>query len=74
MCVALVVMGEYSNGDSITCRTQQSLELVCEDCKNKVLDCYRSNPGRPLNCSTEAKEYAECIERARKVRGRQSLW
>ena len=57
-----------------TCRTQQSLEPVCEDCKNKVLDCYRSNPGKSLNCSAEAKEYAECVERARQVRGRQPLW
>ena len=52
-------------------KTQLSPKPVCEDSKNKVLECYRSNPGRTLNCSAEAKEFAECVEQARQVRGRQ---
>ena len=43
---------------------------VCEDSKDKVLDCYHSNPGRPLNCTEEAKEFFQCVEKARQVKGR----
>lgn len=57
----------------ISCsKTKQSIVPVCEDCKDRVLDCYHSNPGRPLNCTNEAKEYFECVERARQVWDRQS--
>ena len=51
-------------------RTRQPSKLICEDSKDKVLDCYHSNPGRPLNCTNEAKEFFECVEQARRVRGR----
>ena len=44
-----------------------SMLPVCEECRDKVLDCYRSNPGRTLHCSSEVHAYAECVEKARKV-------
>ena len=53
-------------------RTKEAIVPVCEKFKDQVLDCYHSNTGRPLNCSTEAKEYFKCVEQARQVRGRQS--
>ena len=42
---------------------------VCEEHKDRVLDCYRSKPSRVLECSSEVKEYMECVERAKKVLG-----
>ena len=38
---------------------------VCEQSKDSVLKCYHGNPEHTLNCSIEAKEYMECVEKAR---------
>ena len=40
---------------------------VCEQSKDRVLKCYHGNPDHTLNCSSEAKEYMECVEKARQV-------
>jgi coiled-coil-helix-coiled-coil-helix domain-containing protein 3 len=40
---------------------------VCEDKRNNVLQCYHSNPGKPLLCSQEVKAFTSCVERARQV-------
>ena len=40
---------------------------MCEQSKDKVLKCYYGNPDHTLNCSIEAKEYMECVEKARQV-------
>ena len=40
---------------------------VCEQSKERVLKCYHGNPDHTLNCSSEAKEYMECVEKARQV-------
>ena len=53
-------------------KTKQPARFVCEESKDKVLDCYHSNPKRPLNCTNEAKEFFICVEQARRVRGRQA--
>ena len=45
----------------------QGIVPVCEACKDRVLDCYHSNPTRALNCSREVKQYTECVEKARKA-------
>ena len=40
---------------------------VCEDRRNEVLQCYHSNPGKPLMCSKEVKAFTLCVEQARQV-------
>ena len=40
---------------------------MCEQSKDRVLKCYHGNPDHTLNCSIEAKEYMECVEKARQV-------
>lgn len=40
---------------------------VSEESKEKVLNCYLSNPKRTLNCSAEVRQYTQCVEKARQV-------
>ena len=43
---------------------------VCEDKRNEVLQCYHSNPDRPLLCNQQVEAFTCCVERARQV----GLW
>lgn len=40
---------------------------VCEEQKEAVLSCYSHNTKNTLNCLSEVHEYAQCVEKARKV-------
>ncbi|XP_065909394.1 MICOS complex subunit MIC19-like [Dysidea avara] len=39
---------------------------VCKDLEQQVLQCYKQNPGRSLNCSDVVRNYQECVNKARK--------
>ncbi|XP_053725248.1 MICOS complex subunit mic25a-like isoform X3 [Synchiropus splendidus] len=41
-------------------------EPVCPELQAKVLQCYKDHPEQTLLCSTLAKEYMGCVQRARK--------
>lgn len=38
---------------------------VCTELQSKVLQCYRENPQQTLHCSSLAKEYMACVQRAK---------
>ena len=48
-------------------KTRDIVMPVCEDCRDKVDDCYNRYPGKPLQCSSLVKEYIQCVEKHRKV-------
>ena len=41
---------------------------VCEDCRDRVDECYQKNNSKPLLCSSVVREYVECVEKYRRVR------
>ena len=52
------------------CRSR-STAAVCPGLQAQILSCYKENGSRTLTCSDLAKEYLQCINAAKKVRG---LW
>uniref|UniRef100_A0A674NRR3 Coiled-coil-helix-coiled-coil-helix domain containing 6b n=1 Tax=Takifugu rubripes TaxID=31033 RepID=A0A674NRR3_TAKRU len=44
-----------------TCNTAS----VCTELQSKVLQCYRENPQQTLHCSSLAKQYMACVQRAK---------
>ena len=57
------------NSNTVLCRQSNVGHLVpaCEDKQCKVLECYRNNSNRTLQCSQEVHQYIKCVENARKV-------
>ena len=39
--------------------------VECTGAQASVLDCYKANPGRSLNCSDQVRAFARCVETAR---------
>ncbi|KAL5517772.1 hypothetical protein EMCRGX_G003386 [Ephydatia muelleri] len=42
------------------------VDRECEGDRNSVLNCYRSHPGKPLDCAEEVKAYFQCVGKLRK--------
>ena len=40
---------------------------ICKDLEEQVLQCYKQNPGRSLDCSDTVRSYQQCVNNARKV-------
>lgn len=40
---------------------------ICKDLEQQVLQCYKQNPGRSLDCSDTVRSYQQCVNNARKV-------
>lgn len=38
-----------------------SYNSVCQEQQDKVLQCYRANPGKTLRCSKEAADFTRCV-------------
>ena len=53
----------------IDARTTPMARLVpiCKDLKQQILQCYKQNPGRSLDCSDAVRNYQQCVNNARKV-------
>ncbi|CAF92308.1 unnamed protein product, partial [Tetraodon nigroviridis] len=45
----------------------RSTASVCTELQSKVLQCYRENPQQTLHCSSLAKEYMACVQRAKSL-------
>ncbi|CRL03479.1 CLUMA_CG016146, isoform A [Clunio marinus] len=37
----------------------------CQDLKSKIIECYRKNPTETLKCSSEVREFLDCVNSAR---------
>ena len=40
---------------------------ICKDLEQQMLQCYKQNPGRSLDCSDVVRSYQHCVNNARKV-------
>ncbi|KER33923.1 hypothetical protein T265_00360 [Opisthorchis viverrini] len=45
----------------------------CTAAEQRVEDCYKSNPGRPLQCSQLVKEYIRCVNNFRVATARKEV-
>lgn len=43
----------------------QTFSPICQDKQQSVLDCYRKNPGKPILCSSEVKNFLSCVNDTR---------
>ena len=48
-------------------KTSSDMMPVCDDCRDKVDNCYQRNATTPLLCSNLVREYMQCVEKHRKV-------
>lgn len=39
---------------------------ICKDLEQQMLQCYKQNPGRSLDCSDVVRSYQHCVNNARK--------
>lgn len=39
---------------------------ICKDVEQQMLQCYKQNPGRSLDCSDVVRSYQQCVNKARK--------
>ena len=42
-------------------------EKVCQDYESKLNDCYMRNSGKPLLCSSLAKEFWQCVNSKKQI-------
>lgn len=56
---------EVAKVDELYFKKTSSYESPCVKQEEKIVECYRNNPKKPLLCSSEVKKFAECIEKAR---------
>ncbi|XP_074644773.1 MICOS complex subunit mic25a-like [Tubulanus polymorphus] len=45
---------------------KQTFNPVCQDLQQAVLECYQKNPKQSLLCSTQVKDFMQCVEDTRK--------
>ncbi|CAG08684.1 unnamed protein product [Tetraodon nigroviridis] len=48
-------------------RQRSSFQPVCGDLQSQILNCYRQNAGKTLDCSSIASAYMQCVHHAKKV-------
>lgn len=46
---------------------RSSFQPVCGDLQSQILNCYRQNAGKTLDCSSIASAYIQCVHHAKKV-------
>ena len=46
-------------------RLLQTQKLPCQDMKSKILECYKTNPGKALACAKEVEAFSSCVNNIR---------
>jgi len=44
---------------------KHTFDPICPNNEKLVEDCLRSNPGKPLQCSQQVKEFVSCVDEAK---------
>lgn len=46
-------------------RVLEVKKLPCQDMKSKILECYKTNPGKALACAKEVEAFSSCVNNIR---------